>query len=112
MDPNQPYDHTHPDYANTIPVRRMQPSVRKKIAVWLMIGPTALFVVTFILYVIALAFADTPPADTSGALFATPSPLVTFADIVLLAVTVIAMLTWLPAMVIGIVLLATKKRAT
>ena len=70
-------------------------TTRKKTALWLMIGPTAALVITFIGYALV------------NALFNSGGSAVI--NILLFIVGVISTLAWLPGMIVGIVLLSTKK---
>lgn len=85
---------------------------RTVIALWLMIGPTALIVATIILYaVVNFLFGATTPAPTSdAALFAEQSPLRNIVNIILFLLGATSVATWLPGMIVGIVLLATGKK--
>lgn len=95
-------------------------SRRTKVALWLMIGPTALLIVTFVLYAtLNYIFGVTPEVTTtttteSGDLFVeTSNPAgngANIANILMFLVGAIATLTWLPGLIIGSVLLATKKK--
>jgi hypothetical protein len=91
------------------PTPQQQPNKmtsRTKLALWLMIGPTALAVVTFILFAtINLISASLTSGSTS---FGETTPLQTVANILLFLTGGISFLTWLPGLIIGIVLLATK----
>ena len=83
---------------------------RTILALWLMIGPTALLIVTFILFAIVnFIFSSTGIAD-DGDLFGKQSVLQTVVNVLLYLAGAITILTWLPGLIIGIVLLATKKR--
>jgi len=76
-------------------------TVRTKAALWLMIGPTALLIVTFML------FAMTNWVVSS---FAPVSIATTIINILLFIAGSVSMLTWLPGLIVGIVLLATAKK--
>ena len=83
---------------------------RTKAALWLMIAPTALFVVTFILYAIAnFITTATAPEPEAGQLFSNDGGGVIIVNVLLFLAGVVSFLTWLPGLIIGIVLLATKK---
>jgi len=96
----------------------VQPSAPRKItgrtktALWLMIGPTALMIVAFLGYaLINLAFATTTAATvTESAPFGEQTVVQTIANVLLFLVAVVTFLTWLPGLIIGIVLLATPKK--
>lgn len=73
-------------------------NTRKNIALWLLIGPSALFIGTIILYAITnLIFPET-------------ALLKTLMNIGMFFVGLISFLTWLPGIIIGIVLLTTKDK--
>jgi|GEM_PF-500914 len=124
-------------YAN-VPARK---SVRKKVALWLMIGPTALLVVALILFAITNSIAaapndtDTNMAPTQSAeqntsgqeslfgdsttttdsdtqLFNEPSPGQTIANILLFITGTVGVIAWLPGLITGIILLTTAKKQT
>ncbi len=73
------------------------PGRRKKIALWLLIGPSALFVGTLILY------------PVTNVLFPASSVIKATINIILYLAGVVTILTWLPGIIIGTILLATKK---
>jgi len=83
---------------------------RTKGALWALIAPTSLFIVTFILFaIINWIFNPTmwPTADTEAL---TPTPIgFTIANIILFLAGTISVITWLPGIITGIVLLSTKK---
>lgn len=122
---------------NNVSVPPKKVSGRTKAALWLMIAPTALLVLTFVLYaginwVLAAGVTSDPsnctPATSdysiSQGLNAIPndedcstvshetSIFATLVNIFLFLAGVIGVLSWLPGLVIGIVLLATKPRQT
>ena len=81
---------------------------RTVLALWLMIGPTALIVVAILLYAIMnVMFAQATP--TGDDLFAEQTAGQTIANVVLFIVGAISVITWLPGLITGIILLATKK---
>ena len=123
------------------PIGPKKRSGRTKLAIWLMIGPTALFVFAFLGYALVnfvttsdiesattectttqtSTAENTAPTslfgeDTSGTdaceLFAPNTPLQTVSNVLLFLAGVIAFLTWLPGMITGIVLLTTKPKET
>ena len=112
--PVQPvqYPTPQPDYASAAAhPQHHKMATRTKVALWLMIGPTALFIVSLIIYAILNAIpAQTPSPETTTNLFAEASPLQTAGSIILFISGAVTILTWLPGMIIGIVLLATKKK--
>jgi hypothetical protein len=130
---NQPVQ--QPQYQAPQPQQPVQPgktSGRTKLALWLMIGPTLLFILAFAgSAILNLATSSiTPPAnncdttnqrplyneDSSSAapcdLFPETSPLQTIGNVLLFLVGLVAFLTWLPGLITGIVLLATRPKST
>jgi hypothetical protein len=83
---------------------------RKIAGITLLVAPTALIVVTVIIYALMnFAFANnSSPSD--GELFGSQSPLTTSLNVLLFLTGALGVLTWLPALIIGIVLLATQRK--
>lgn len=82
---------------------------RTKLALWLLIGPTGLIIISVIIIAIAnLAFSATVPEASSSSLFGEQNPAQTFVNVIMYIVASLAILAWLPALITGIVLLATK----
>lgn len=85
---------------------------RKILALWLLIGPTALIVGSIILYAIAnFILASTTPAPAEGEMFGSQSPIQSIVNIILFAIGGISVMTWLPGIIIGIILLTTQKKS-
>ena len=82
---------------------------RTILALWLMIGPTALIVVSILAYAL-VNFITAQTAPEAGALFSEPSAGTTVMNVVLFIVGAVSVMTWLPGLIIGIILLATKKK--
>lgn len=82
---------------------------RTVLALWLMIGPTALIVVSIILFAIANFIMSLTMPQTSS-MFAAQSVGQTIVNVILFIVGAVAVITWLPGLITGIVLLATKKK--
>ncbi|MES2630883.1 MAG: hypothetical protein V4611_02920 [Patescibacteria group bacterium] len=103
MDPNQ----------QNITAPKQKMSKRTKIALWCLIGPTALYIVVFALFaIINLVLAGTVPASTGGNsenLFGETSIFASILNIILFVAGLIAFVTWLPGIIFGIVILTTKK---
>jgi len=78
-------------------------------ALWLMIGPTALIVISIIAYAV-VNFLTLQAAPETDAMFGEQPVGMTIMNIILFLVGAISVITWLPGLIIGIVLLATKKR--
>ena len=92
---------------------RKKVSGQTKLALWLILGPTVLIAVTFILFaVLNLVFNPTfwPTPDTSD-FQATPLP-ITLLNILLFVTGVAGIIAWLPGLIIGAVLLAKRQKQT
>lgn len=71
-----------------------------------LIGPTALFVLSILIYAIVNFIAASIGADS----FSTDVPLwKTIANVVLFLIGAVSVITWLPGIIVGIILLATRK---
>ncbi len=80
---------------------------RTKLALWLLIGPTGLYVAVFTLFaVINYVFSTT----TTG--LGEASVIATIMNVILFLAGVVAFLTWLPGIITGIILLTTKPQPT
>ncbi|MDB5161620.1 MAG: hypothetical protein JWM52_128 [Candidatus Saccharibacteria bacterium] len=84
---------------------------RTKGALWLLIAPTALLILSFILYAVVnwIFSATTPTPTDSTNLYSDGSIVTTISNIILFLMGVVGVITWLPGIVVGIILLATKK---
>lgn len=99
-----------PTYAPpTAPSEEAKPKSHTKLALVLLIGPTALFIVTIICYAVMNLIIGSPETNTAGELFNEPSPVKTVLNVLLFLVGTISILAWLPGVIIGIILLAKKK---
>ena len=84
---------------------------RTKAALWLLIAPTAIIIVTFTLVAILnLVFNQTMWLTADGEAFAPTPIVVTLANVGLFSLGGLGVITWFPALIIGIVLLATAKK--
>ena len=84
-----------------VPAQQRKITGRTKLALWLMIGPTALLIVTFAGYAaVNLAFSGTVDE----------SPIKVVLNVLLFLVGVISVVAGLPGLITGIVLLATPKK--
>ena len=76
--------------------------IKTKWALICLIAPTALFVGSIILYaVVNFLLAGSPDADTS--------PVKTIVNVLLFLVGAVTVATWLPGIIVGVVLLVTRK---
>ncbi|HEU0266526.1 MAG TPA: hypothetical protein VFQ70_02790 [Candidatus Saccharimonadaceae bacterium] len=77
-----------------------------------LIAPTVLIVIAIVAYAITnfVAGSATTPTPAEGDLFAQPSTGQAAGNVILYIAGAISVLTWLPGIVVGIVLLATRKR--
>lgn len=82
-------------------------SGRTKAALWLMIAPTGLIFGSGILFALSnLAFTSVAPE--AGSLFAEQNPAQVVVNVLLYILGAAGVLSWFPALITGIVLLATK----
>lgn len=85
-------------------------SKNKKQLIWglvCLLGPTALIVISLLLYA-TLNFIFGATA-TNGDLFGEQSPAKTIFNVVLFLIGAVSVITWLPGLIAGIILLATRK---
>jgi hypothetical protein len=83
---------------------------RKTIALWLLIGPTALIIGSILLFAVTnFITASLAPATSSELVMPTP-PLAAAINIILFTAGAVSVATWLPGIIIGIVLLVTPKK--
>jgi hypothetical protein len=82
---------------------------RKIAGILLVAGPTVLIVLSVMLYALVnFIFSSIPPS--SDDLFSNTSPAQSIANIILFSLGTTGFITWLPALIIGIILLATRKK--
>jgi len=94
-----------------LPAQQRKMTGRTKLALWLMIGPAALLIVSFIGYaIINWIFMSAPAAADSTGLFTAESPAKVIFNIIFFLTSAIGVITGLPGLIIGIVLLATPKK--
>ena len=94
-----------------LPAQQRKMTGRTKLALWLMIGPAALLIVSFIGYaIINWIFMSAPAATDSTGLFTAESPAKVIFNIIFFLTSVVGIITGLPGLIIGIVLLATPKK--
>lgn len=67
-----------------------------------LIGPTVLLIGSLLLYAIINFIFSGSPTDETG-------PLKTIINVILFLIGVVVTLTWLPGVIVGIILLATRK---
>ena len=81
---------------------------RTKLALWLMLGPAGLLIITFLLFaLINLLFFST--ADAGNLFFSNDSPLQSLVVLLLFITAAISFLAFVPGLIIGIVLLIMRK---
>ena len=108
----EPQQNNEPVFTPAQPAAHPTTSAKSKrtiLALWLMIGPTALIVVSIILFAIANFIMALTMPQTSNT-FAAQSVGQTIVNVILFIIGAVSVITWLPGMIIGIVLLATKKK--
>jgi len=103
----QPDQSFQPVPPATTPSAKM--TSRKKLGLWLVIAPTALLIAAAIIFVISGLVTPTAPASGTT-LFNNPTPFASILNILGYLMNIIAFITWLPGLIIGIVLLATPKK--
>lgn len=104
MQPQAPFTNPVPTN-NELPKKR---NSRKIAGIILLVAPTALIIITLVMYaVMNIAFAS---SGSNGDLFRDRSPATSIMNIFLFIFGTIGFLSWLPALIIGIVLLATQKK--
>ena len=86
---------------------------RVLLALWLMIGPTALIMTTLILYAIVnfISMQLYPNDHMTTEMFGAPTLGSMLINIFLFIVGAISVAAWLPGLITGIVLLATQKKS-
>lgn len=82
---------------------------RTKLALWLLIAPTGLFIASFILYIIGAIISSVVDEPAAVGMFSSPAAGQVALNVVAWIVGVVGFMTWLPGLITGIVLLATKK---
>lgn len=76
----------------------------------LVIGPTALIMLTFLLYAVVNFFTASTTGNSGGDLFGETNPMSAFVNVILFILGTLGVVAWLPCLIIGIILLATKKK--
>lgn len=94
-------------------ITQIQKSNKRKL-VWgiiCLVGPTALLIISILLYALFNAM-NTPSAapSESESLFGETTPMQTITNVVLYLVGIVSVTTWLPGVIVGIILLAGRKR--
>lgn len=99
------------DSSDTIPIKQLSPRARKRLTIWLFIGPALLFLAGIILNVtvntIVLLSLGT---DSAEALIANPPLASSIVNTALQATTTVSLLTFLPSLAAAITLLVTRQR--
>lgn len=98
--------------AAPLPDARKSASTRTRLALCLMIIPTALIVASILLYAVVnfILGATAPEPSADGELFGEQSPVRTTLNVILFFIGSASVAAWLPAMITGIILLATRKK--
>lgn len=83
---------------------------RTKAGLWLLIAPTATIILSFVAFAVVNWIASTTtPAPAGDTLFNETPMWSTIVNVILYIVGVVGVISWLPGLIVGIVLLATKK---
>lgn len=90
----------HPPAGQPVPAVAASNNTRKAVALWLLIGPTALIIASIILFAIVNFVTD----GSSNSAFHS------VVNVILFLAGAVSTLTWLPGIIIGIVLLTTQKK--
>lgn len=100
-----------PDTTTTpvAPVGPKKMTGRTKLALWLMIAPTGLFIAAFILNIIGSIVGVAVDEPSSSTMFNSPVAGQVALNVLGFIAGAVAFLTWLPGLITGIVLLTTKK---
>lgn len=113
MDPNAP-QFTPAQPAATDPMAPAAARKRDPKLTWglvCLIGPTALIVVSIMAYAIAnFIISSTAGPDMSSGILSEPSVGARIVNVILFIIGAISVITWLPGLIIGIALLATRKK--
>lgn len=112
----QPNSQPVPPAVTALDITRIQKTNKLK-TTWgiiCLIAPTALIIVSVLVYAILNFIAgsqETTPI-ASDSLFADtrPSPLHTISNVLLFLVGAVSVMTWLPGIIVGIILLATRQK--
>lgn len=98
------------DHAQPVAPVSSRKNTRRTVALWLLIGPTALIIGTLILYaVIGYLLTVGAPLQPNGLSYHDPSIFSVGANIFLFIAAIVGITTWLPGLIIGTILLVTKK---
>jgi hypothetical protein len=80
----------------------------KKLAFALLFGPTILLILSFLLYAVVNLITSPSQPVSNSELFSEPSLVTTVSNILLFVLGTIGILSWLPGIIIGIILLNKK----
>lgn len=83
---------------------------RTRVALWLMIGPGALLVSTFVLsLILAALLSGQQPQGTTGLPSSDSQSVRALVNIIVFIAGALGVLTFVPGLIVGIILLATRK---
>lgn len=108
--PTQPVEPPAPTYQPAGAEQPQRRNARKITAIWLLVGPSALIVFSILAYAIANAIFMNTASSDSTELFGQQPVGATIVNIALFIIGTVSVVTWLPGIVIGIILLTTKGR--
>lgn len=99
-----------PSPTQTLPDQPTVSATRKhrKLALTLLIAPTILWVLALVFAILSNVVAPAAQSPTNDALFSEPSALESTMKILSFLCSAVAFLTWLPGIIIGIILLNKK----
>lgn len=110
MNPQQPETPAYQPASTPAAPSPTSTNKRKILALWLLIGPTALIIGSLLLYaVVNFILASTAPTPTTNELTGPTSPVATILNVILFLVGALSVAAWLPGIIAGIVLLTTSK---
>lgn len=91
---------------------RKSASTRTRLALCLMLIPTALILASILLYAVVnfIMAGAAPEPSADGELFGEQSPVRTILNVILFVLGSAGVAAWLPGLIAGIILLATRKK--
>lgn len=110
MDPSV-FPPTPDDLAETVPVKHIHPTKRKKIALWLTFGPTGALLASFWLYIaVAITYALSQGLDGTEELLANPPYVLKYLGDAIVVALFAIFIVGPPALAAGLYLLVTQRK--